>query len=212
VNPDQQATVDSQGRSITTTPSSAGIEPSPNVVKPDHANDELTTIIYSNFGHGDSYYGCCGYTESGPTSIVANIIQSMAFTPTKGTYVLLQIDLAIGYLTGTMGYQLELRADDGGQPGRKIASWKVKRLFTFGATSTSVQTIDALEAGVITLSKGHQYWLVPIVNSDEWAAWNENSVGAAGNMAQSLDGGATWKVVGLTTPNGAFDVLGLKVY
>jgi hypothetical protein len=209
VNPDEQATVDSQGRAVTTTPSSAGT-PSPNVVKPDHANDELTTIIYSNFGHGDSYKCCIGYTETGPTSGEIPVIQAMAFTPTKGTYLLLQLDLAIGYLKGTNGYKLELRADDEGQPGRTIASWEVKQLPVFGDTSTAVETIDAL-ASAVELSKGHQYWLVPIANSNEWAEWNFNSVSAKGNGAFSLDGGATWTILDYN-PNGAFDVLGLKLY
>jgi hypothetical protein len=206
----QQATVDSQGRSITTVPAKAST-PSSNVVKPDHANDELTTVIYSNFGHGDSYYCCAGWTESGADSRTVGEpwLQAMAFTPTRGDYLLLQIDLAIGYLEGTEGFTLELRADDGGQPGWTIASWDVRRMPTFGS-SYGVETIDAFPS-FVELYKGNQYWLVPIVNySNEWAAWNENSLSAKGLGAYSHDGGITWTTKNYS-PNSAFDVLGLKL-
>jgi hypothetical protein len=132
----------------------------------------------------------------------------MAFTPTKGTYLLTQIDLAISWVTGTNGYKLELDADDHGQPGRRIAEWKVTGLPTFGATSSAVQTIKA--RGLIILEKHHQYWLVPKVNSDEWAAWNLNSVSVSGNGASSTDGGATWTTF-VYNPIGAFDVLGWRI-
>jgi hypothetical protein len=132
----------------------------------------------------------------------------MAFTPTKGTYLLTRLDLAIGWVSGTNGYKLELHADDGGQPGRTIASWWVSRLPNFGDTGSKVETIYAVGP---TLSKGHQYWLVPIVKSDEWAGWNWNSVSLDGNGAYSTDGGSTWTVTSYA-PYGAFDVLGLKLY
>jgi hypothetical protein len=140
----------------------------------------------------------------------------MAFTPTKGTYLLTQLDLAIGYLAfagGTNGYKLELDADDHGQPGRRIAKWAVTGLPTFGTSSNSVETIKV--RGLIILEKHHQYWLVPIVNSDEVAGWAWNSVSASGNGAYSTDGGSTWTKLyynAPSSPNGAFDVLGLKLF
>jgi hypothetical protein len=138
-------------------------------------------------------------------------MQAMAFTPAKGTYLLLQLDLAISWLSGTNGYTLELREDSGGYPGQTIKSWKVKHLPTLGSTSTAVETIEVLVSDFIVLEKGHQYWLVPIPNSNEWAGWNLNSVGAEGNGALSHDGGATWTPK-VYNPNGAFDVLGLKLF
>lgn len=59
------------------------------------------------------------------------------------------------------------------------------------------------------MQQGHQYWLVPIVDSNEWAGWNWNSVNLKGTGAYTLHGGSTWTTLDFS-PNGAFDVLGLK--
>jgi hypothetical protein len=137
---------------------------------------------------------------------------AMAFTPTKGTYLLTQLDLGIGWYSGTNGFKLELDADDHGKPGRKIADWKVTVMPTYGSCC-SVETIKV--RGLIILEKHQQYWLVPIVKSDEWAGWNWNSVSASGNGAISEDGGSTWtpSYFGApSSPNGAFDILGWKLF
>ncbi len=195
--------------------------PSPNLVKPDTPIPEGTVTIYSNFGSGLSYDCCNGWSEDGPTSAATQppysylpYIQATAFTPTKGTYLLTQLDLAIGWASGTNGYKLDLDADNHGLPGRKIAEWNVTGLPTSGSTSNSVETIKVQLQALIILVKGQQYWLVPIVNSDEWAAWEWNSVSASGNGAYSTDGGSTWTkdfYDAPTNPNGAFDVLGRNV-
>ena len=96
VSKGQEVTIDSQGGSVTTAPPRAS-SPSPSLVKPDSPIPEGTVTIYSNFGSGNSYDCCYGWTESGPTSIIGPPaqLQAMAFTPTKGTYLLTQLDLAI---------------------------------------------------------------------------------------------------------------------
>ena len=214
VSKGQEVTMDSQGPAATTVPPRAS-SPSPSLVKPDTPIPEGTNTIYSNFGSGHSYNCCSGWTESGPTSVAAPpaFIQAMAFTPTKGTYLLTQLDLAISWALGTNGYKLELHADDHGKPGRRIAKWEVTGLPLFGSTSSAVETIKV--RGLIILEKHHQYWLVPIVNSDEWAAWSLNSVSASGNGAISTDGGSTWTPLyygAPGSPNGAFDILGWKLF
>jgi hypothetical protein len=177
------------------------------VVKPDTAVPEGTVTIYSNFGSGYSYNCCLGWTETGPSSGEPVYMEAMAFTPTKGTYLLTQLDLAIGYISGTNGYKLELRDDHEGVPGRKIASWNVTGLSSFGSNNT-VETIKV--RGLVFLLRHHQYWLVAVPNSDEWAAWPENTVGAKGQISQSTDSGVTWGTFNNT--NGAFDVLGWKLF
>jgi hypothetical protein len=169
---------------------------------------EGTVTIYSNFAPSYSYDPNDGWTESGPDSGVGPFMQAMAFTPTKGTYLLTRLDVALGWISGTNGYTLELRADRGGVPGRKIAAWRVTGLPTFGSNNT-IETIRVHD--LILLLPRHQYWLVPVPASDEWGAWNENTVIAAGNGALSVDGGATWTPTSFS-PNGAFDVLGLRLF
>jgi len=204
----QEINTDSQGRSVTTTPAPSVSSPSVSQqVKPSIAIPEGTTTIYSNFGSGYSYQPDIGWTEGGPTSTVGPYLQAMSFTPKNGFYIVTQIDLAIGYLSGTGGYKLELHADNHGKPGRRIAHWNVTGLPTFG-TCCSVNTIKVPLLPPVILLQGQQYWLVPIVNSDEWAAWNWNNVSVNGNGALSTDGGSTWTPESYS-PNGAFDVLGL---
>ena len=210
VSTGQQATIDSQGRSVTTLAPHSNVSPS--IPSPVVAIPEGTVTIYSNLALSYSYNCCSGWTESGPTSSAGSVLQAMAFKPTKGTYLLTQLDLAISWIDGTNGYTLELRADDHGKPGPKIASWVVTGLPTMGA-SMGLETIKV--KGLIMLLKGCQYWLVPKVNSDEWAAWNQNSVSASGKGAESLDGGSTWTKLNYdapANPNGAFDVLGQKLF
>jgi hypothetical protein len=213
VSTGQQASLDSQGGSVTTITPKADATPKNTGTIP--AIPEGTVTIYSNLALSYSYYKTQGWTESGATSGVHEaFIQAIAFKPRKGTYRLTQIDLAITYNSGTDGYTLELRGDDHGQPGRLIASWPVTGLPIFGASSMGLNTIKVNEH--VILWNHVQYWLVPVVNSDEWAVWNQNSLNPAaeGKMAVSTDGEATWTT--WTTadpfPLGAFDVLGVRLF
>ena len=208
VSTGQEVTFDSQGRPIVTVPPGSST-PSPYVVKPDSAIPEGTVTIYSNFGSGSSYECCSVYGEFGLNTKFGPATQAMAFRPTKGTYLLTRLDLATTLIFGTNGYTLELRDDERGVPGGKLASWKVTGLPEVGSTSNTVQTVKV--HGLIILLKGRRYWLVPKVNSDEWAGWNLNTVSAPGWIASSSDGGATW-TTGAVDTNGAFDVLGRKLF
>ncbi len=207
----QEAGADPVGRLITTAPLATG-GPAP-VVKPDTPIPEGTVTIYSNFASGYSYNCCSGWTKTGPNlsmqSPPQNVVQAMAFTPAKGTYLVTQFDLAVGWLSGTNGYRLELRDDHEGAPGRKIASWKVAGLPAFASTSNAVQTVKV--RGLVIVEKRRQYWLVAIPNSDEWAGWNWNNSNAAGNLSLSTDGGSTWTLFPGSSL-GAFDVLGWKLF
>jgi len=196
----QHAVTDSQGRSVTAT--------TPKFSTPEQVHSSAiepeTITIYSNIGSG---YNCCsGWTEGGVNSAVGLIIQAQAFTPTA-THDLAQIDIAMGYVSGTNGVKVYLETDNAGVPsGKKLFSCTRANLPTFGSTSTQLKTCKVAKTKKIRLLKNKQYWLVPIVNSDEWAAWNENSTGASGNGAYTTDG-VNWTTL-LYNPNGTFDVLG----
>ncbi len=201
----QEISFDSEGGAVITVPPSSST-PDLNAREADTAIPEGTVTIYSSFGSGDSYNAYLGWLESGPDNgITTACIEGMAFTPTKGVYILGQIDLAVGNERGTNGYRLELRADAEGQPGHLMGSWEVTGLPTMGSTSSQVQTIRVTK--FILLIPGHRYWLMPVANLNEVAAWNEASVAAPGSMAASFDGGTTWSVIEVGHL-GAFDVLG----
>lgn len=198
---------DSAGRTATIARGDARFEV-PNGGRP---IPEGTVTIYSNFGSGDSYNCCGGWSESGQDSGFGKLIQAMAFSPAKATYALTQIDLAIGHSSGTNGYELDLDSDNNGRPGPTMKRWLIKNLPPLGSCCV-VETIKVPHTQLhhVTLQKGRRYWLVPIVNADEDALWNANTTSVAGKGAVSSDGGATWNVIEFN-PNGAFDVMGVAI-
>ena len=162
------------------------------------------SVIYSNLNSDPThvYNGGIGYNVSGPNSGVGSIISAMTFTP-GANYDLSQIDLAMGYISGTNSFTLELVNDNGNQPGTTVLeSWTVNNSPTFGTCCT----LDTVTSPGILLQAGVQYWLEAVPASDLYAAWNQNNTGARGTIAQSSSG-VTWNVFPNNT-TGAFDVLG----
>jgi len=168
-----------------------------------------TITVYSNFGAGNSYDCCNGYTESGAGSFTGfNSLQAMAFTNATGHNLFLtQIDLADSFVAGNNSMTLDLYADNGGVPGAVLESWTVNNLSSLGTCCAIVTVFDS--AGVV-LQNGATYFLAPASDNVTWEAWNWNTTGASGAGAISTDGGATW-APGPYNPNGAFDVLGTPI-
>jgi hypothetical protein len=162
--------------------------------------------VYSNFGAGNSYNCCNGYTESGAGSFTGfNALQAMAFTNATGqNLTLTQIDIADSFVAGNNSMTLNLYADNGGVPGAVLESWTVNNLPDLGTCCTIETVFDSM--GVV-LQNGATYFLAPASDNVTWEAWNWNTTAASGAGALSTDGGATW-APGPYDPNGAFDVLG----
>jgi hypothetical protein len=79
------------------------------------------TVIYSNFGTGNSLYdGGEGWTEAGAEANDFPITEAMAFTP-DANYNVIRVDVAVTYVQGTNGMTLVLAEDNGGVPGQ--GSW-----------------------------------------------------------------------------------------
>jgi len=165
-----------------------------------------TITVYSNFGAGNSYDCCNGYTESGAGSFTGfNSLQAMAFTNATGqNLALTQIDIADSFVSGDNSMTLNLYADNAGVPGAVLESWTVNNLPALGTCCAVSRVFDV--AGVV-LQNGATYWLAPASDNSTWEAWNWNVIGANGAGALSTDVGATW-ASGPYGPNGAFDVLG----
>jgi len=162
--------------------------------------------IYSNLGTGTDVYYCCeGWTLSGSGGEVGGSDWiAMPFTPTKAA-TLEQIDLGIGYVTGTNQIVITLTKDKSGLPGASIHSWTVKNMPTFG-TCCTLDTIKYKKG--IKVAKGKQYWITATTNAkdyDLWGAWNFTYNDATGTFAYQSGGGG-WKTE--DSYLGAFDVLG----
>ncbi len=147
---------------------------------------------YDNFGPGNSYNCCTGWTISGVQSIVGNDFdQGEQFTAlADGTINF--IDIAMGFVTGTNNFFIDLHEDAGGQPGNIIASWTGGAMPGFG--SVSDQPINIVNNNPnAALVAGTSYWLVASVPDDTWAAWNWNSMSDFGGHAFRSANGA-WNI------------------
>ena len=162
--------------------------------------------IYSTLSPSSpTYFSGEGWTVSGPTSNDPRFSSASLFT-SPGNYSVGQIDLGLGYVSGTNSANVSLWTDSGGLPGSQLGSWAVSGQPVFGSDSDTLTTINGI-AGV-NLAAGVSYFLiVDPGSSNTWDAWYLDNTGTNGLLLQSSDGDATWS----SYPNstlGAFDILG----
>jgi hypothetical protein len=149
-------------------------------------------IAFDNFGQGNTYNGGTGWTISGQNSVLnADYDQGEQFTALADGIINF-IDIAIGHVTGTNNFFVDLHEDAGGQPGNIISSWTGGPMQTFGATSDQPINIVNNDPNA-NLVAGTKYWIIASVPDDTWAAFNWNSIGDVGPHAfREANGG--WQV------------------
>jgi hypothetical protein len=145
--------------------------------------------IVSTFGPGESYLVDGGLSIS--TLASANDYETAAavsFDPSS-TFTLQQIDLALGWVSGTNSFDVSLRNDNNGPTGSVIETW------TLAAPSFSGPDLDTLSAANnVVLDAGSTYWITVLPGgSNTWGAWNTspNDTATVG-LAESLNGGSSW--------------------
>jgi hypothetical protein len=163
--------------------------------------------LYSNLGTGNDVYQCCnGWTVSGTGTVGTSFTAANEFTAMASGSIS-QIDIGIGYVTGTNSFYAALYTDNNNLPGTQLGMWSnLSSSTTFGQCCGLV-TISGITG--ISLTAGQNYFLVigPMNTSDTtWEAWNYSNT-ATGLDLYSTDGGNTWNSNG-TQPQGAFDILG----
>ena len=163
------------------------------------------SVIFNDFGKGYSYNSSVGLTIAGAQSMPGFIKWGEAFTP-DARFDLTQIRMALGWFTGVNGVTVSLDINNGGAPGKALASWSFVELPQFGTTNSVVQTMTF--ANGIVLQPGQTYWLVtaPFAANTQ-AVWNLNSTGVMGLGAVNF--GGVWLTA--TVPSGAFEVVGKSV-
>ena len=162
--------------------------------------------LYSNLGTGTDVYNCCqGWTISGTGTLGVSFTAANEFQVTySGNPV--QIDVAVGYVTGVDSFYLNIDADNGGQPGAVLASFTNLSSSTYFGDCCGLISIVGI-AG-LSLSTGTNYWMVlgpTDSSSTTWGGWNFSN-SALGLDAYSTDDGRSWIPNG-TQPQGAFDIL-----
>jgi len=158
--------------------------------------------IFDDFGPGNSYNCCTGWTVSGPTSPPGQFISANEFTAGSSGMVN-EIDLAIGLVVGDGAGTVALYTVNGGVPGTLLGSWNYVAHQPFG-NCCAIETINI--SGGPTLSAGTSYFMVVSADSPTWNAWNWNSTGAVGEDLFSNDNGQSWHDNGIQSI-GAFRIL-----
>ncbi len=161
--------------------------------------------IYSNLGPPTDLYTAdqdWNVTGSG-SPLGAEYWLAMPFR-TKQAHIVKQIDVAVGYVTGTNQIVVGLAADKGGLPGKTLHAWTYKNMYSLGTCCT----LDTVKyAPGVKLAKG-RYWVTVTTNAkdtDLWGGWNFTYNLAEGAFATQPDGGG-WQAQHSYVC--AFDVLG----
>lgn len=151
--------------------------------------------VYSNIGYAypkGRYISNFAWTISGPTSLIGQTIWLGAqFTPKHSTNIV-EIDAALGYVTGTMGMAVNVYTDLGGVPGTLLASYKARKLPIFG---TCCDLVRLFNAPGVPVSGGTPYWITVETNAataDEWGVWNMNDTNQVAPGTNAVNDGTNW--------------------
>lgn len=172
-------------------------------------------VFFSDLGSGSNVYNCCqGWTMGGSGTLGQYYYDANEFTA-GATGAISQIDVGIGYVTGTNSFFAALYTASGNNPGTLIEQWdNLSSSQPFGGCC-GLLTISGISG--VNLTQGQSYFLVlgpTDLSSTLWAAWNLNTTGASGLLLQTSTGCANGSADGCVWSQfpgsslGAFDVLG----
>ncbi len=142
-------------------------------------------VAFNDFGPGDSFNtnsGCTVSTNSSETH--QQITSAMQFT-SAASGSLTSIELAMSIISGANSFTVTLNTDSGGLPGAILESFTLTDVPTLG-TSFPPEVLTSVVQP--TLTAGTNYWInisPSDLNSDTWGAWNFNSIGVTGLIAQN---------------------------
>jgi hypothetical protein len=125
-------------------------------------------VVFDTFGPGNAYVCCAGVGD-----IVGN-----QFSP-SATGNLVQFDVAIGHSSGSNQVQLSLYADTSNHPGALIESYTITAATQFG-TCCSIEVVPSVIRPLLIADNA--YWLIASSAINSGNVWNDNSIGAVGNV------------------------------
>jgi hypothetical protein len=165
--------------------------------------------FFSDLGpQGDEYQEGTGWTISGTGTVGTSFTQANLFTSLASGSVS-QIDLAVGYVTGTNLFYASVWTDNNGLPGTEL--WNEQNLSSSQAFGGCCGLVTITGISGLTLAAGQQYFVVlgpESLSATTWEAWNWNNQGVNGLDLYSTNGGSSWNSNGSGNPIGAFDILG----
>jgi hypothetical protein len=157
---------------------------------------------------GNEYQSSTGWTISGTGTLGTSFTAANLFTSLASGSVS-QIDLAIGYVTGTNAFYAAIYTDNNGLPGTQLfREDNLSSSQDFGGCC-GVVTISGISG--LSLTAGQDYFVVlgpETLGATTFEVLNWNNQGVDGLDLYSTDGGNTWNSNGTGNPLGAFDILG----
>jgi PEP-CTERM motif len=163
------------------------------------------SIIFNDLGPGHTYNPSTGFAIAGVQSTPGFIEWGEAFTP-NGRFDLTQITLGLSWFSGMNGVTVSLDANNGGAPGKSLATWLFVGLPAIGTSNSIVQTMTFSSS--LVLQPGQTYWLVvAATGGNTQLVWNANSTGVSGLAAVNFGNG--W--LNTQATSGAFEVLGKAI-
>jgi hypothetical protein len=147
--------------------------------------------IYSTFNPDrQQKYDCCGgvyiATRDSPDGFRQYI--GIPFIPVESVRVR-RIKVAMSHMSGSQTVAISLRADAAGLPGEVIQHFQLTALQDFGQCCDTV----SMSTKGIDLVAGTRYWVVARATGETSAAWNNNTIGARGDLA--VNEGRGWIVL-----------------
>ena len=174
------------------------------------------TTFFSDLGTGSNVYQCCsGWSVLG-TGAPGGTSYTQANEFTAGaTGSVSQIDVAVGYVSGTNSFFVALYTASGNSPGTLIAQWNNLSSSTTLGQCCGLVTISGITG--VSLTAGTSYFLVlgpTNLSSTTLDTWNLNSSGVTGDTLTATSGcqngsgnNCNWNSNGVQTI-GAFDISG----
>ena len=166
------------------------------------------TTFFNDLGPaGNLYNPSQGWTVSGTGTIGTSFTAANLFT-SMATGNVLEIELGVGYVSGTNEFYAAIFTDNNGLPGTQI--YRVDNLSSgidFGGCCTTI----VITPNGLNLVAGQQYFVVlgpENLNSTVFEAWNWNNQGVNGLDLYSTDGGTSWNSNGTGNPLGALAIIG----
>ena len=151
-----------------------------------------STIVYDNFGPGDSYATNLLWAL-GQEAGLGDIDRGFGFTPSESGYLYsVEVAVSLTIFASPNVLDLWIMDDASGEPGNILESFHL--VDAMGPAGSLNSPVTAIANGNTFLSASEQYWLIaslPDPATD--AGWNFNTTGDIAPLATRFDSG-NWTV------------------
>ena len=157
------------------------------------------TPVFDSLGSPDQYDPSGGWAITDGPPFGQDRRMAMPFVATgSGTLSSVEIPLSLVSGPGLATTIVDVHLDAGGAPGASLDSSLLTTSLPGYPINPILPALLFPFSGGATLVAGQTYWVVVRYGSPlqgTWMGWHNNVIGDVGNVALSLDMGATWNVM-----------------